>query len=83
MWGHAPADTLLYPPGSIGAKAGPSLRVKIIDGLYKPEISLLNQVAEAHSPIAVLFRDINDQSKIAAHQMFSGLLVVLLNNQLA
>jgi hypothetical protein len=78
-----PFDTLFYPPGGISAEASPAVRVKVINGLYKADIALLYQVAKAHSPVRISFCDIDNQPQVAANQLFSGLRVVLLYNELA
>jgi hypothetical protein len=57
--------------------------VKVINRLYKPEISLLNQVTQTHPPAGISLGDINNQSEVASHQSLSRTRVVLLDDKLA
>ncbi len=74
-------DTLLYPPGSISAESGPTVRVKIIDRPDKPEVAFLNEVSNTHTSVGVSLGYADHEAQITAHKLLSCDRVVLFNDQ--
>ena len=62
---HDPAlDALANPPGGIGRKAKPSLRVEFFDGVDQAEIALLDQIEQRHPAIGVVLGDVHHQAQV-------------------
>ncbi len=76
-------DALLYPPRGIGAEAVAAVRVEVIHRSEEAEVAFLNEVAQAHPPIAELLCDINNQPEVAAYELVSGPRVVFFDDKFA
>jgi hypothetical protein len=55
--------------------------VEIVDGFYEAEVSLLNEVAEAHTPVGVFFGDIDDEAEVAPDKLLPCPRVVLFEDK--
>src|SRR5690625_1918161 len=66
---------LAYPPGCIGGKTTPPLRIEFLHGLHEPEIALFDQIGQQHTPANVTSRYLYHQSEIGFDHALAGRLV--------
>lgn len=78
---QGPFYALLNPPCSVGTEAISVVWVEIVDGFYEAEVSLLNEVAEAHAPVGVFLCDIDDETEVASDELLSCPRVVLFEDE--
>src|SRR5205807_1439800 len=71
--GDGPGDGLADPPGGIGRELEALRVVELVDGPHEPEVPLLDQVQEQHSPVAVTLGDGDHKPKVGLDELFFGL----------
>ena len=58
------ADRLLYPPRRVRGKPEPTLVIVLIDRLDQAEISLLDEILERNSALAIRFSDRDNEPEV-------------------
>ena len=76
--GNRPGNGLANPPGGVGRKLVSAAIFVLVDRPHQARVPLLNEVQEAHPPIAVFLGDRDHQPQVSARELPLDLLVVLI-----
>src|SRR5438874_2370634 len=71
------SDSLANPPGRIRTKLVPFGVVEFLDSTDQADISLLDQVQQAHTAANILFRDTDNQAQICLSQTALSFLAII------
>ena len=66
-------DSPPNPPNRVCDEADAPCLVKFLCGTNEPEIALVDQIAEQHSPMAIALCDRDDEAEICANEGIAGL----------
>ncbi len=72
-------DRLTDPPHRVTDELYTLLRIELPSGGNQPDVPFLDQVRECHTPVLVLFRDADDESKVGAGKLLDGVLIAQLS----
>jgi hypothetical protein len=67
----AALDALADPPGGIGGKAKPALRIELLDRVDQSEIAFFDQIEQSEAAIGVVLRDIHHQPQIVLDHLLT------------
>ena len=74
---QSPGNCLADPPGRIGTELISLCIVKLIHGFHQSDISLLNQIQEAHATAHIPLGNTDNQTQIGFRQVFLGFFIAI------